>query len=173
MPGTINGSGQYGFLLMAIDGCVSGGGGQDRLHLKVWDIDAGDAVVYHKEIGSEEAADSTRTAGGGSIVIHSGGNGKRNEGSQRTAPFGMSTRGVLDCPRAAIVISVGWPRPRAVPRGRRGRSMGHLAPTQERTMVPGVSSVNGIGSAAPVVRAHRAPRPQVPESCQHHREAHP
>ena len=35
--GTINGDGNYAFILTAIDGQVSGGGGADRFRIKIWD----------------------------------------------------------------------------------------------------------------------------------------
>ena len=42
--GTINGSGNYGFLLSSIDGQVSGGGGVDKFRIKIWDTNS--VVVY-------------------------------------------------------------------------------------------------------------------------------
>src|SRR5262249_7969987 len=44
--GMVNGTGNYGFLLTAIDGEVSGGGGVDKFRLKVWDKSTG-SVVYN------------------------------------------------------------------------------------------------------------------------------
>ena len=35
--GTINGSGNYGFMLTAIDGQINGGGGVDKFRIKIWD----------------------------------------------------------------------------------------------------------------------------------------
>ncbi len=35
--GTINGAGDYGFMLTAIDGQVNGGGGTDKFRIKIWD----------------------------------------------------------------------------------------------------------------------------------------
>ena len=35
--GTINGGGNYGFMLTAIDGAISGGGGIDKFRIKIWD----------------------------------------------------------------------------------------------------------------------------------------
>lgn len=43
--GTVNGTGNYGFMLTAIDGQQSGGGGIDKFRIKIWDV-ASDAVVY-------------------------------------------------------------------------------------------------------------------------------
>jgi hypothetical protein len=66
--GRINGTGGYCFLLTAIDGQVSGGGGVDRLRLKVWNC-AGGEIVFDNKIG--EPDDATPTAiTSGSIVIH-------------------------------------------------------------------------------------------------------
>src|SRR5213593_4489946 len=35
--GTINGAGNYGFLLSAVDGSLTGGGGADKFRVKIWD----------------------------------------------------------------------------------------------------------------------------------------
>ncbi|HKQ06329.1 MAG TPA: 6-bladed beta-propeller [Blastocatellia bacterium] len=68
--GTINGNGNYAFMLTAIDGQVNGGGGQDKFRLKVWDKASG-AVVYDNQIGASDNSDPATVIAGGSIVIHS------------------------------------------------------------------------------------------------------
>lgn len=68
--GTINNAGDYGFMLSAIDGQVSGGGGVDKFRIKIWEKADGDVVVYDNQTGAEENADPTTEIGGGSIVIH-------------------------------------------------------------------------------------------------------
>jgi len=71
--GTINGGGNYGFLLTAIDGQVNGGGGVDKFRIKIWDKNNNDAIVYDNQISSTDTADLTTPGtllGGGSIVIH-------------------------------------------------------------------------------------------------------
>lgn len=67
--GRINGGGDYGFLLTAIDGQVSGGGGTDRFRIKIWNKDT-DAVVYDNQLDQHENSDAATAIGGGSIVIH-------------------------------------------------------------------------------------------------------
>ena len=71
---TIKGGGNYGFLLTSIDGQQSGGGGVDRLRLKIWDRDDADVIIYDDDMGAGDDADPTTVLGGGSIKIHSGGN---------------------------------------------------------------------------------------------------
>jgi hypothetical protein len=69
--GTINGAGSYKFMLTAIDGDVSGGGGVDKLRMKITDING--IVVYDNQINTTSTgdnADPITTLGGGSIVIH-------------------------------------------------------------------------------------------------------
>jgi hypothetical protein len=68
--GTINGSGNYGFILSATDGQETGGGGVDKFRIKIWDKDNGDIVVYDNEMGAADAADPTTPIGGGSIKVH-------------------------------------------------------------------------------------------------------
>ena len=67
--GTINGQGNYGFLLTATDGQVSGGGGVDKFRIKIWDKATGQ-VVYDNQMGAADDADATTAIAGGSIVIH-------------------------------------------------------------------------------------------------------
>jgi hypothetical protein len=69
--GTVNGAGNYGFLLTAIDGALPGGGGQDKFRLKIWDKTTG-TVIYDNQMGGADTADPTTVLGGGSIIIHSG-----------------------------------------------------------------------------------------------------
>jgi len=59
--GTINGSGDYGFLLTATDSALAGGGAADTFRLKIWRKDT-EGTVYDN--GTNQAI------GGGSIVIH-------------------------------------------------------------------------------------------------------
>jgi hypothetical protein len=70
--GTVNGTGNYGFLLMARDGQQPGGGGVDKFRIKVWDKSNDDAVVYDNVLEGSEDIDSAnpQALGGGSIVIH-------------------------------------------------------------------------------------------------------
>ncbi len=72
--GTVNGTGNYGFLLTAIDGQLNGGGGTDKFRIKIWDKNNGDAIVYDNQVGPgvdpSDGADPVTALGGGSIVIH-------------------------------------------------------------------------------------------------------
>ncbi len=71
--GTVNGIGNYGFLLTAVDGQVNGGDGVDKFRIKIRDIDNGNAVVYDNGLGASEDIDSAspQPISSGSIVIHS------------------------------------------------------------------------------------------------------
>jgi hypothetical protein len=70
--GTVNGSGNYGFLLTATDGQVGGGGGIDKFRIKIWDKSNADTIVYDNASGSDDINSSpVQAIGGGSIVIHS------------------------------------------------------------------------------------------------------
>ena len=66
--GTINGAGNYGFMLTAIDGQI--GGGVDKFRIKIWDKNNADAVVYDNQMASADSDNPTTTLGGGSIMIH-------------------------------------------------------------------------------------------------------
>ncbi len=67
--GTINGAGDYGFRVSAIDGDVNGGGGVDKFRIKIWNK-ATSAVVYDNQLGGGDFADPTTAIAGGNIVIH-------------------------------------------------------------------------------------------------------
>ena len=69
--GTINGNGNYGFLLSAIDGQVNGSGGVDKFRIKIWDTNS--VVVYDNQINAADDAAPTTAISGGSIVIHDAG----------------------------------------------------------------------------------------------------
>jgi len=69
--GTVNGGGDYGFLLTAIDGQLNGGGGADRFRIKIWDRETG-TIVYDNQLGADEYGDAATAIGGGSIVIRKG-----------------------------------------------------------------------------------------------------
>ena len=68
--GTINGAGNYGFMLTAIDGEINGGGGIDRFRIKIWDKNNGDALVYDNQMSAGIDDNPTTSLAGGSIVIH-------------------------------------------------------------------------------------------------------
>ena len=68
--GTINGSGSYAFMVSAVDGDVSGGGGIDKFRIKIWN---GNTVIYDNNFGADENDLPTTALGGGSIVIHKDG----------------------------------------------------------------------------------------------------
>lgn len=69
--GSIQGrAGTYGFLVTAIDGQLTGGGGVDKFRIKIWDT-ATSAIIYDNQIGQLEDSGAATTLGGGSIVVHS------------------------------------------------------------------------------------------------------
>jgi Ca2+-binding RTX toxin-like protein len=67
--GTINGQGDYAFLLTGIDGQVAGGGGADRFRIKIWDKETGE-VIYDNKRGVDDGSLDLTALGGGSIVVH-------------------------------------------------------------------------------------------------------
>jgi hypothetical protein len=68
--GTINGAGNYGFKLFALDAELTPSAEEDRFRIKIWDKDNGDVLVYDNEIGTAESEDPVTQIGGGSIIIH-------------------------------------------------------------------------------------------------------
>ena len=70
--GTINGEGEFKFMLTAIDGALPGGGGVDKFRIKIWyELETGEeVVVYDNQMGESDDSDAATALGGGSIVIH-------------------------------------------------------------------------------------------------------
>ena len=67
--GTINGEGNYGFMLAAIDEDLTPSTDVDLFRIKIWYKDTGE-VIYDNQMGDDEEADPTTEIGGGSIKIH-------------------------------------------------------------------------------------------------------
>ena len=67
--GTINGEGEYKFMLSAIDGNLNGNGEADKFRIKIWNKDT-DEIIYDNELSEADDADATTVIQGGSIVIH-------------------------------------------------------------------------------------------------------
>ncbi|MBU1024051.1 hypothetical protein KKB99_07180 [bacterium] len=70
--GTINGEGEYKFMLSAIDADINSNDAHevDRFRIKIWyEENDTEVVVYDNALGSDEDDDTTEI-GGGSIVIH-------------------------------------------------------------------------------------------------------
>lgn len=67
--GNINGAGDYGFMLSAIDGQVNGGSGIDKFRIKIWNKGTGE-VLYDNQMDALGDANPTTALSGGSIVIH-------------------------------------------------------------------------------------------------------
>jgi PKD repeat protein len=66
--GKVNGRGAYDILLAAVDGDVSGGGGVDRVRVRIINRATG-AVVYDNQMGASDAAAPTASLDSGSIQI--------------------------------------------------------------------------------------------------------
>jgi hypothetical protein len=64
--GTINGAGNYGFLVTVLDG----GAGQKKIRIKIWDKSSG-AVVYDTQMGGAVTDLPLTLLGGGDLTIHS------------------------------------------------------------------------------------------------------
>ncbi len=65
--GTINGAGNYGFLITAVDGSLDGTA-QDRFRIKLWDTSG--AVVYDNQMGQGDTSGAATVLAGGAITIH-------------------------------------------------------------------------------------------------------
>ncbi len=65
--GTINGAGDFAFLVSAVDGALNGSA--DTFRMQISDKTTG-IIIYDSEMGSGNGAPATTVLGGGSIVIH-------------------------------------------------------------------------------------------------------
>jgi hypothetical protein len=68
--GTINGTGNFGFMISCVDAMLTPSTEVDLFRIKIWDIDNDDMIVYDNQLGDADDADPTTGIGGGSIVIH-------------------------------------------------------------------------------------------------------
>jgi parallel beta-helix repeat protein len=68
--GTINGEGNYGFQLSAIDEDLTPSTDVDLFRIKIWDKDNNDEIIYDNQLGEEDDSDPTTQISGGSIKIH-------------------------------------------------------------------------------------------------------
>jgi len=66
--GSINDAGDYAFMLTAVDGMITGGGGIDKFRIKIWNK-ATAAVIYDNQLGGSDAATPVTALGGGNISI--------------------------------------------------------------------------------------------------------
>lgn len=68
--GTINGSGNYGFMLTAIDEKLTPSTDVDLFRIKIWDKDNDGLVVYDNQMDDADDTAPSTAIQGGSIVIH-------------------------------------------------------------------------------------------------------
>ena len=68
--GTINGEGNYGFQLSAIDEDLTPSTDVDLFRIKIWDKDNNDEIIYDNQLGEEDDSNPTTQINGGSIKIH-------------------------------------------------------------------------------------------------------
>lgn len=67
--GTVNGSGNYSFLVTMIDGELAGGDGIDKFRIKITDPSTGN-VLYDNNLGGPDTNDPVTETTSGNIVIH-------------------------------------------------------------------------------------------------------
>jgi hypothetical protein len=61
--GTVNGAGNYGFILTAYDGSP------DRFRIKIWEVSSS-STVYDNKMGEPDPSNDATALGSGSIIIH-------------------------------------------------------------------------------------------------------
>ena len=77
--GTINGAGNYGFQLSAIDAELTPSTDVDLFRIRIWDKDNYDMLVYDNKVGEDDPhADPNTALADGSIKIHKNGLKKEN-----------------------------------------------------------------------------------------------
>jgi hypothetical protein len=124
--GTINGTGNYGFLIAVADNDASGGGGPDAIRIQIWDKNNNNAIVYDTQPGAALTAAPTTLLGGGDIQAHTssakteavvissasppaplpGSNVSSNAGSSAANSQGMTTPNSASIPSSDNPLSV-------------------------------------------------------------------
>lgn len=94
--GTINGAGNYGFLLTVVDGQITGSG-TDTFRMKIWDKDNANAIVYDNGLGASDDAAPPTAISGGNIIIHTNGQALHAAGTATgSGQISALSYGVLD-----------------------------------------------------------------------------
>jgi hypothetical protein len=88
--GTLNGSGDYGFMLTGVDGEMNGGGGTDKFRIKIVSKATG-GVIYDNQMGAADTSAASTVIGGGSIVIQTS---NRGASSVSSAEGGVMEDGI-------------------------------------------------------------------------------
>jgi PKD repeat protein len=94
--GTINGTGNYGFMVTATDGKRKKGNDPDKFRIKIWSKDAGAGVVYDNQMGAADDAEATMAIAGGSIKVHNQGLAKGADGEWIDASAELPEEFALD-----------------------------------------------------------------------------
>jgi methionine-rich copper-binding protein CopC len=68
--GTVNGKGTHKFMVSAVDGDISGGGGSDKYRIKIFKDGSSTDVLYDNQMNEDDNSEPSTIIGGGSIVIH-------------------------------------------------------------------------------------------------------
>ncbi len=68
--GTVEGSGNYGFMISAIDEKLTSSTDVDLFRIKIWDKENNNEVIYDNQLDDPENNDPTTEIAGGQIVIH-------------------------------------------------------------------------------------------------------
>src|SRR5690606_15870414 len=68
--GTVNGTGNFNFRVVAIDGALTGNGAEDKFRIKVWADGSQNNPIYDNQRDKSVIGDDAPILGGGSIVIH-------------------------------------------------------------------------------------------------------
>jgi hypothetical protein len=84
--GMVNGMSGYGFMLTAVDGQLKGGGGADKLRIKIWEIASG-ITVYDNQPGAPDDATPTSIVSGGAVVIVANRNARESAESKPEMAF--------------------------------------------------------------------------------------
>jgi hypothetical protein len=66
--GKLNGESGYNFILTVIDGQLTGGGGVDKVRIKIWNKTTG-AIVFDSQMGESDAVDPSTPVGTGSSIV--------------------------------------------------------------------------------------------------------
>jgi hypothetical protein len=150
--GTLNGAGNYGFLVSALD---NGGGSNppDRFRLKIWDKNNNNAVVYDTQPGAATTAQPTTVLGGGRIQVHSNGPMLRiggNSGSQVPPATGGGSANTTSDQALGVLL---FPADTAAPFVADGGSQGQTEclPVGQGVWVTSRVASNAVGTPPPAL----------------------
>jgi streptogramin lyase len=148
--GTINGAGNYGFLIAGLDN--GGGHTPDAFRIKIWDKNNNNAVIYDTQPGAPITATPTTLLDNGRIQVHSNGPSIRSGGTggSQAPPAAGGGAGTTSGQTLVSLLTPGGAAAPLVTEGGSHRQAASL-PVGRDVVAPSQVDVNSVDFSQPVL----------------------